>query len=138
MSGMWRGLGWVVIAYKCTFHPSNNKTWPRINLWLIHFKWLGLTWFGIYKSNCDIKLTKTVNSKLYTTSRFFYVGWMRATYICNNSMCVVKKVTKNNRHVLLRAWTIYLEYRHCEYNCKGQCKCSKWNRICNLNSYKVC
>ena len=54
-----------------TTHPSNIKTWPLINLLLIHLKQPQVDWFGICKINFNVKSNSKDN--LTTTYCYFKV-----------------------------------------------------------------
>ena len=69
-----------IIAYKCTSHSSNTKTWPCIGLLTIHFKWPWVHEFGVFKTKSNVKPTQEGNIQVAYYFKVFMLDewWARS------------------------------------------------------------
>ena len=75
---------WQIIERERSCPSNIKKNWSPNGLLLIHLKWLGLYYFGIFMTNFHVNLT--INNNKWDGNDFGDLcWWMRGTLACNNT-----------------------------------------------------
>ena len=61
-----------MIAYECTTHPSNIKTWTLVGLWMIHLSSSGLDKFKVSEASFSFTPTINKNNMMHTIQWLLY------------------------------------------------------------------